>query len=356
MNRMFLYRCRPLLAAVLAGLLLLCAACGKQEPAPREPEDTPAVSQSAPAPEQETPPETPTEAAPELPAEEVDTGFSFAELAELEFCYSSGAGAWCTLLHIGEDGSFDGVYSDSDMGDMGEDYPYGTRYYSEFSGVFAQPEAVDETTLLLRVEELTYAHNFGEEIAEGFRWVYTDAQGIAGAEELLLYLPGAELAQLPEDFLTWVGYFDPEATEETRLPFHGLYNPAEACGFSSYALPSAAEQMASELYYAEIAAAELEADLQAGQTQLELSFAAEELYRLWDGVLNAAWQLLQEELDPEAMRQLTAEQLTWIAEKEAAVAAAGEAYAGGSMQPMAESLEAARLTEQRVYVLAEYLQ
>ena len=55
----------------------------------------------------------------------------FSELPD-EFYFSSGAGAWRTELFLQDDGSFNGQYSDSDMGSMGEEYPNGTVYICEF--------------------------------------------------------------------------------------------------------------------------------------------------------------------------------------------------------------------------------
>ena len=54
--------------------------------------------------------------------EHTEEGFAFSELSNVQFWFSSGAGAWGTDLNIAEDGTFEGVYSDSDMGDTGEAY------------------------------------------------------------------------------------------------------------------------------------------------------------------------------------------------------------------------------------------
>jgi len=67
--------------------------------------------------------------------------FSFEEVADREFYFSSGAGGWYTVLHIHGDGSFDGHYQDMDMGDSGSEYPEGTLYSSDFSGRFTEPVA-----------------------------------------------------------------------------------------------------------------------------------------------------------------------------------------------------------------------
>ena len=59
---------------------------------------------------------------------------SFGELSGLIWEFSSGAGGWSAGLRIGEDGSFTGDFHDSEMGDMGEEYPNGTIYCCSFSG------------------------------------------------------------------------------------------------------------------------------------------------------------------------------------------------------------------------------
>ena len=348
MIRRYLYAMTALIA-----LMLLCTACGEKSPTPPVENDPPTVEEQQPV-EQPTDPvspeqETEEENFPEAPA------FDFSVLENLEFTFSSGAGGWRTVLYIHTDGTFDGLYTDSEMGDMTEAYPNGTYYISEFSGRFAAPVPENDYTWRMEVAELTYDHPFGEELKDGIRYVYTEANGLAGAKAMELYAPGAPLAELPESYRSWVGYYDLTQIEETELPFWGLYNEAQQNGFSSYPLPDPAELLRSELAATELLAAEAEQALQAAMTQTDMNLAAAELYRIWDDTLNIAWMYLKQELDQETMQQLTAEQLTWITEKEHAVAAAGAEYEGGSMQGMVMNLEAAERTCQRVYVLAEYL-
>ena len=70
----------------------------------------------------------------------VEETIQFSELSKYEFVFSSGVGAWQTMLNINEDGSFQGLYSDSDMGDTGEGYPNGIIYSSKFEGEFTTPK------------------------------------------------------------------------------------------------------------------------------------------------------------------------------------------------------------------------
>jgi len=106
------------LAAVLAGMLLLCTACGQQDSVPQEtPQETPDIEQPQPESPQPQPPQSgsPENAEIDVSQENPEETFSFADVANLEFYFSSGAGAWRTVLYIHEDGSFDGEYLDSDL-------------------------------------------------------------------------------------------------------------------------------------------------------------------------------------------------------------------------------------------------
>ncbi len=159
--------------------------------------------------------------------------FSFSDISELEFWFGSGAGAWRTVLYVADDGSFEGLYTDSDMGSADTDYPNGTCYSSEFTGTFTAPKKVDEYTYSVEIQDLTLSKDPGtEEIRDGIKYLYSEPYGLDDAKELLFYLPGTPVKDLPEGYLSWArGYGD--AIEET-LPFYGLYNVDGDQGFSSH--------------------------------------------------------------------------------------------------------------------------
>lgn len=208
-------------------------------------------------------------AANEADAEEKGGTFSYGDLSGLEFYFSSGAGGWFTVLHIREDGSFDCHYQDSDMGVTGDGYPNGTLYYSDAEGMLGVPEQVNAYTYRLKIESVNYPCGDGEEIKDGVRYIYTAAYGIADTDELYLYVPGAPVAELPEEYLSWVRS---EVNSETmsELPFYGLYNEAQGDGFSSYdACQNAADRISSLVTYAEGRNAELQAKLQEDLPQTE---------------------------------------------------------------------------------------
>ena len=90
-------------------------------------------------------------------------------------------------------------------------------------------------------------------------------------------------------------------------------------------------------------------------TQSDMNALSQEIYMIWDNLLNELWGILKENLDQETMDTLLKEQRIWITEKEAAVKEAGAAFSGGSMATLAANQKAAELTKARVQVLVEYL-
>ena len=285
----------------------------------------------------------------------VGTEFSFADISDSTFYFSSGAGGWFTELHINGDGSFKGFFVDDDMGDVGEAYPNGSEYNSEFSGTFGGLEKVDEYTYKMNMVSLEYAKEPGEEeIIDGMRHIYSIASGLYGGEEFYIFLPGIKTADLPESYRGWIHYLGDDA--EPELPFYGLYNITTGDGFSSYVYEekSLAEEIAMEISFAEERSTELEAKLQEDISQLDMNETAAELFKTWDDTLNIVWKLLEAELDDASMEALRTEEREWIDFKEAEVKISGLEYEGGSMQELTELMRAAELTKDRVYELAEY--
>ena len=308
----------------LAGALALTLA-GCRETAPVPPSGNPAPMASP------------------VPAEtEPAAEFSFADLQRLQFCFASGAGGWCTLLAVRPDGSFYGEYHDTDMGG-GEPGIHAVQWNCKFTGRFAQPVRVNDYTYSMGIAEISYEKEAGtEEVIDGIQYYYTAPYGLEDTEELLIYLPGAPLGELPQEFRGWVDHGD----QGEALLSYALNNEAHQQGFFS-------RNLVREIIYSLISArdesGELEQQLQdATLSQEERETKAEELYQVWDNELNEVWDALNRLLSPEDMEVLTAEELEWIAWKEEQAALAGAGMAG--------ALRAAELTRERVGVLEEYLE
>ena len=147
-----------------------------------------------------------------------------------DFIFSSGAGAWRTEMTVYQDGTFTGVYSDSDMGSTGYGYPNGTRYYSEFSGRFVNLEKVNSNTYLAYLESYECTHEVGDIWYEnGIRYIATEPYGIDGGHPFYFYLPGSNIDSLPEGYRMWL--LGSSYNKYETLPVFGIYNLNMELGF-----------------------------------------------------------------------------------------------------------------------------
>ena len=171
----------------------------------------------------ETNDETETKTEPQT---QYENDLTFADLQGKEFIFSSGVGAWRTILNIFPDGTFSGKFRDSDMGDVGDDYPNGTAYVCNFSGNFKSPVKTGDYEYLLVCESVKQEGTQGDEkIINDVKTITSFPYGFETDEsdEFILYLPGKKISELPDGFLDWVGsYMDFEGQD--TINFYGLYN------------------------------------------------------------------------------------------------------------------------------------
>lgn len=127
-----------------------------------------------------------------------------------EYTFTSGVGFWSTEMTVKSDGSFYGIYHDSDMGSGGNGYNT-TMYYCDFSGKFKNPKKINSYTYSFEIDSIKFKNtpNTEEIKTEGsakVRYVYTDAYGLdCGAKTIYAYTPDAPVALLPDGFMSWVG-------------------------------------------------------------------------------------------------------------------------------------------------------
>lgn len=172
-----------------------------------------------------------TEAAAGTKAKAENGTFSFDQLSDLVFYFSSGAGGWFDELLINPDGSFTGNYHDSEMGNMGDDYPNGTVYESSYHGTLTVDGENGENSWKLKVESLETDGTDGEErIEDEIRYVTCEPAGFKEGDTLTLFAPGYSVADLPEGYLFWahLNVYNPQPEE---LPVYGIYNEEQETGF-----------------------------------------------------------------------------------------------------------------------------
>lgn len=150
-----------------------------------------------------------------------------------EFVFASGAGAWGTTITLNPDGSFKGSYSDSEMGDSGENYPHGSVYVCEFSGQFDDIKLVDDHTYSMTLGKVTTSKEKDEEwIEDGIRYIASDPYGLEDGKDFLLYTPETPIEGLSEDFLSWWPNRYTQSEEPLKtLSCYGIYNQKMGFGF-----------------------------------------------------------------------------------------------------------------------------
>ena len=293
--------------------------------------------------------------------EDIDNGFTFADLDGLDFQYSSGAGGWSTHFRVYPDGSFTGTYSDWDADPSGE-HPNGVIYCNQFSGELGEVESENAYTVRTAIKLLNYDHEIGtEELRDGVLRQYTVAVGFEVDPMnavLVFYLPGAPVGELPEAFRNWTG-FQYEGAEATTLDTYGAFNVTGEIGGLGYdPLPVAREQVQAILDAAESTYADLQDRLFNDPLlcQADMNTLAAQSAQTWDDALNEIWAVLKDVLPPEEMKALTTEELAWISEKEAALQATTEELDGGSLTATVVGDRSATMTRDRAYALTKYLE
>ena len=156
-----------------------------------------------------------------------------------EFSFLSGAGAWRTIMTLNRDGTFTGRYLDSEMGEIGEDYPHGSAYTCTFSGKFVNIEKVNAYSYKMTLTGIKTEKAVGEEWIENeIRYVASEPYGLNDpineqeCTEFIFYLPDTPVDQVPEAFLDWWPYrYTQETAPKTTLSCYGILNVTTSFGF-----------------------------------------------------------------------------------------------------------------------------
>lgn len=129
----------------------------------------------------------------------------FQQIAGRDFWFTSGAGGWRTVMTVNEDGTFSGKFSDSDMGDVGADYPKGSMKISEFTGRLDNVQKVSDTAYTMTVSQLDYDPANATTIVDGVREVTAEPYGIGLNDAITIYLPGQKVDRDDATFRMWLG-------------------------------------------------------------------------------------------------------------------------------------------------------
>ncbi|MDR0958034.1 MAG: hypothetical protein LBM16_02350 [Clostridiales bacterium] len=151
----------------------------------------------------------------------------------MSFSFSSGSGGWSTDVLLQADGMFTGQFHDSDLGDIGDEYPNGTFYECLFSGKFTDIRKINDFEYAMTLENLDYDATKAETIVDGVKIVSTEPYGFDNASEFSFYLIGKDTSDLPPEFLDWARIAWDMGDTPDVLPVYGLYNIEGQQGFVS---------------------------------------------------------------------------------------------------------------------------
>lgn len=154
----------------------------------------------------------------------------FPDLENKKFTFTSGAGAWYTVLYLESDGSFTGEHTDSDMGDIGDGYPNGIKYIANFTGRFSIAEQIDENRYKITLEELVLEKEPGEEwIEDGVKHITVDA-GLYKDREYIFVMPDLMRANLPEGAHIWLPDYK-YGELDVPVGYYGIIDVGTGCGY-----------------------------------------------------------------------------------------------------------------------------
>ena len=146
---------------------------------------------------------------------------------------STSSGTWSTRVTILPDGTFTGVYTDTNTEATGTDYPKGTAHTCSFSGRFTHIKQRDEYTFTMSVSDISTEHTTGEKwVKDGTLYIGADPYGFETGSEFELYLPGKPAENLSWNFLNWCVDYAMNGYP-TTLDRVALCNTTAAYGFFS---------------------------------------------------------------------------------------------------------------------------
>lgn len=178
---------------------------------------------------EEEPEEPIEEVAEEEPASASETSeyqWLYDELNGKSFIFSSGAGAWRTIIEMTSDGQFTGHYSDADGMNLS---------VTEFTGQFKINQEIDEYTYRMRLENFQVTSPTGTHEQDGNMMItYVDEpHGFqSGSSVFELYLPFKPKSQVSDEYLSWVS--GQSYNERENLNSFGIYNLMHEFGMEEY--------------------------------------------------------------------------------------------------------------------------
>lgn len=284
------------------------------------------------------------------PSDEV----TFEFLSHYTYGFSSGAGAWCDNFYIEKDGYFHGNYQDTDMGDVGDDYPYGTINLCDYSGHFGNIRKIDDYTYAMDILDIEDNTKYQEDtIKYGVRYVNSEPYALGHTQEIQIYLPGKPTSEIDEEVGIWLRMYDDEIKE---LPGLALVNPSFNGGIRADTRQEPVDDARQKYSYCEDSIGYYKDDLSdANSTTVDLLRAAELEYDVADDCLNYIWLLVKYNVPEEKFQTILEEQRQWNKEKEEVGKEYNNTNKYGTLGAVEANDQMADMTMERCQKLIDYL-
>lgn len=149
----------------------------------------------------------------------------YAQLPKLFSCITaSGSANW--ELMPSSDGSFDSIIKVFDWGDNKPEYPNGTCYIRETSGIFTGLEKINDYSYRMVADRIEKIGKEGDTyIADDMRYIVEDGTGIDARDEFYLYLPGTPRSVFPQGLIDSVQNNGFHSMDEITQNTYVLYHP-----------------------------------------------------------------------------------------------------------------------------------
>ncbi len=165
-----------------------------------------------------------TEPAAEETASPDITGI-YAQLPKLFSCITVSESANWELMSS-SDGSFDSILKVFDWGDNEAEYPNGTCYIRETSGIFTGLEKINDYSYRMIADRIEKIGKEGDTyIADDLRYIVEDGTGITARDEFYLYLPGTPHSKFPQGLIDSVNNNGFHSMDEITQNTYVLYHP-----------------------------------------------------------------------------------------------------------------------------------
>lgn len=281
-----------------------------------------------------------------------EVSLTFEDLAKYGYSFSSGVGGWSDDFDIEKDGSFHGNYHDSDMGDAGEDYPDGTRYYCDYEGHFENIQKVDDYTYKMHLKDIKILNDDQEDIADGVKYIPVTPYALNNADVVEIYMPGKPVSEIDEEVRNWL--FIPYQDQQDTLENMALVNVNENQGIKSYTRMTPKEDAESTYntykesydYYAGL--------LSEAATTADMVEATSNQIRVSDECLNDIWRIIKYNTDEATFNKALEEQRQWLKDRDASAERATAEHLGGSQATVDYNDIYATMTMERCKELLKY--